>query len=150
MGDLDQLEQEVYAEPSNVNDFGHLRNLVQSLGGIFYEILISDRSERRVFSIALSDSPPEHVMRIFRLGVRHGYFYHAAIGTKEGRWRTHRYVMTRRLAPHFKLDPNGFAGCLFVTTELLDLALVNPKQAVAAFRNNRLGVSEQRWLPLEL
>ena len=79
-------------------------------------------------------------MRIFRLGVRHGYFYHAAIGTKEGRWRTHRYVMTRRLAPHFKLDPNGFAGCLFVTTELLDLALVNPKKAVAAFRNKRLVV----------
>ena len=76
-------------------------------------------------------------------------FYEAAIGTKEGRWRTRRYIMTRRLAPHFKLDPMGFSGYLFVTSELLDLAISNPKQAITSFQENRLGsVVDSSQLPL--
>lgn len=152
LGDLDRLEQEAKAgsSPSEANEFRQLRNLIRTLGGIFYEILISDRSERRVFSVALSDDPPDEIMRILRLGVRNGYFYEAAIGSKEGRWRTRRYIMTRRLAPHFKLDPMGFSGYLFVTSELLSSALENPKHAISAFLEKRLGkVVEQDQLPLE-
>jgi hypothetical protein len=152
LGDLDRLEQEANSlgSLSEANEFRQLRNLIRTLGGIFYEILVSDRSERRVFSVALSDDPPEDIMRIFKLGVRNGYFYEAAIGSKEGRWRTRRYVMTRRLAPHFKLDPMGFSGYLFVTSELLAEALVNPRHAISEFQAKRLGrVVEQDQLPLE-
>ncbi len=152
LGDLDRLEQEAMTSSlmSEANEFRQLRNLIRGLGGIFYEILASDRSERRVFSIALSDDPPDQIMRILRLGVRHGYFYEAAIGSKEGSWRTRRYIMTRRLAPHFKLDPMGFSGYLFVTFELLSLAISNPKQAIISFRENRLGsVVDSSQLPLE-
>lgn len=151
IGDLDRLEQEAMSSSSilEANEFRQLRNLIRGLGGIFYEILVSDRSERRVFSIALSDDPPDTIMRILRLGVRHGYFYEGAIGTKEGRWRTRRYIMTRRLAPHFKLDPMGFSGYLFVTSELLSQAISNPKQAITSFQDNRLGsVVESSQLPL--
>lgn len=150
-GSFDQLESEAVTQGNvkETNEFKCLRNLIRALGGIFQEILMSDRSERRVFSIALSDDPPEEIMRILRLGVRHGYFYEAAIGTKEGNWRTRRYVMTRRLAPHFKLDPTGFSGYLFVTSALLQEAIYNPKRAVTYFRDKRLDVIEAKQLPLE-
>jgi len=151
-GDLDRLEQEAKAgsSPSEANEFRQLRNLIRALGGMFYEILVSERSERRVFSVALSDDPPDDIMMILKLGVRNGYFYEAAIGSKEGRWRTRRYIMTRRLAPHFKLDPMGFSGYLFVTSELLRGALLNPRQAISAFQEDRLGkVLGQNQLPLE-
>lgn len=150
-GALDMLERDATADGEvSAQQFRQLRNLIQALGGIFQLILLSSRSERRVFSIALSDTPPDDVMKILDLGVRHGYLYEAAIGTKEGLWRTRRYVMTRRLAPLFKLDPTGFSGYLFVTTLLLQSAMQNPTRAVNDFENGRLGkVIEDVQLPLE-
>ncbi len=41
--------------------------------------------------------------------------------------RTKLYVLTRRLAPFFKLDPMGFTGYQFVTNEFLRAALAKPK-----------------------
>jgi len=152
-GALDKLEQEAIQANAvqHASDFKKLRNLIRALGGIFQEILLSNRSERRVFSIALSDDPPEEVMAVLRLGVEHGYFYEAAIGSKEGKWRTRRYVLTRRLAPHFKLDPMGFSGYLFVTSELLAAAIDQPKRAIQAFKEERLGyVVESSQLHLEI
>lgn len=151
-GALDKLEKDAKNDDGSMSaqHFRQLRNLIQALGGIFQLILLSDRSERRVFSIALSDSPPDDVMNILELGVRHGYLYEAAIGTKDGRWRTRRFVMTRRLAPLFKLDPTGFSGYLFVTTQLLQSAMQNPAKTVKDFENGRLGkVVEDTQLPLE-
>lgn len=121
------------------NEFKQLRNLIQTLGGVFQKILFSDRSERRVLSIALSDNPPDEVMRILKLGVRHGFLYEATIGAKDGRSRTRRFVLTRRLAPMFKLDPTGFAGYLFVHSAFLQSALVNPARTVREFEQSRLG-----------
>ncbi|HEY9210478.1 MAG TPA: hypothetical protein VIO56_03630 [Methylotenera sp.] len=153
-GTLDKLVDDArlgVSKNSTVQEFKQLRNLVQALGGIFQAILMSDRSERRVFSIALSDSPPDEIMRIFDLGVIHGYLYEGAIGTKDGRGRTRRYVLTRRLAPFFKLDPTGFSGYLFVTTQLLQLAIQNPTKAINDFEKNRLGsVIEETQLSLGL
>jgi hypothetical protein len=139
---LDRLHDEAEDELAQIgtkDDFKQLRNLIQALGGIFHAILVSDRSERRVFSIALSDVPPDEVMRILKLGVRHGYLYEGTIGTKDGLSRTRRFVLTRRLAPVFKLDPTGFAGYLFVTSALLQSALQNPARAVREFEQGRLG-----------
>lgn len=141
-GALDKLVEDArtgLSQNSSVHDFKQLGNLVRTLGGIFQAILLSDRSERRVFSIALSDNPPDEIMRVFDLAVAHGYLYEGAIGTKDGRGRTRRYVLTRRLAPFFKLDPTGFSGYLFVTTNLLQLAIQNPTKAINDFEKNRLG-----------
>jgi hypothetical protein len=145
-----QAEAELSMESSGTkDDFKQLRNLVQALGGIFQQILMSDRSERRVFSIALSDTPPDEIMRILKLGVSHGFLYEAAIGSKDGRSRTRRYVLTRRLAPMFKLDPTGFSGYLFVTTALLQSAIANPARAVREFEAGRLGTVIDGQLSLE-
>lgn len=151
-GELDDLERDACDENGGitVHSFRKLRNLIKAIGGIFQAILLSDRSERRVFAIALSDTPTDEIMGILELGVRHGYLYEGTIGTKDGRWRTRRFVFTRRLAPIFKLDPTGFSGYLFVTSELLEMAVKNPSRAVAGFESGRLGkVLDNNQLPLD-
>jgi hypothetical protein len=103
-----------------------LRNLILSMGRTFHEILISDRSERRVFSIALYDSPKPEVAAVLDLGVQYGYFHQSTIGNKDGTGRTWLYVLSRRLAPFFLLDPTGFAGYLFVKSDDIDKAMRQP------------------------
>lgn len=109
-------------------DIDMLTNLIKGLGGLFREILLSERSERRIFSIAISDEPSEKVSSILELGIRLGYFQQSTIGKKNAIFggRTKLYIMNRRLAPIWTLDPNGFAGYLFVKNEILEEALVNP------------------------
>lgn len=121
-----------------IDDLKNLKTLIKSLGGIFYEVLISNRSERRVLTFALSNTISNRVEKIIRLGVENGYFYESYVGSKDGRSRTRRYVLTRRIAPYFKLDPTGFSGYLFVTDELLHLAIDDDTKAIAYFRRNRL------------
>lgn len=142
---LDRLHNEAddgSSQTGTKNDFKKLRNLIQALGGIFQTILMSDRSERRVLSIALSDLPPDEVMEILKLGVSNGYLYEGTIGNKDGMGRTRRFVLTRRLAPVFKLDPTGFAGYLFVTSTLLQMAIQDPTRAIREFKKDRLGTTD--------
>jgi hypothetical protein len=107
-----------------------LSNLVRALGRTFHRVLISpSRSERKVFSIALSDTPDKEVMEVLKLGIDNGYFQPSTIGNKEGTGRTRLYILTRRLAPSFLLDPSSFAGYLFVTSQFLREAMLNPNVA---------------------
>ena len=48
-------------------------------------------------------------------------------------------VLSRRLAPHFTLDPTTFAGYLWITAELLQDAMENPDTLLR--RIKRDGVS---------
>jgi len=104
-----------------------LRNLIDSLGALFRAILTSDDSERRVFSIAFSNGPDEEVREILKLGTDYNYFHTAMIGKKEGAGRTTRYVLSRRLAPVFNLDPTSFAGYKFITNDAARLMMLRPK-----------------------
>ena len=102
-----------------------LKNLIMSMGRTFYNILVSDRSERRVFSIALTNEPDEEIKAVLDLGVQTGYFHASTIGRKDGSGRTNLYILNRILAPLFNLDPTGFAGYLFVTNDALRGAMYN-------------------------
>ena len=125
-----------------------LQNLVHTLGGIFQAILLSSRSERRVFSIALSQQPDQKILDVLSYGVASGYFTEATIGNKEGTGRTRLYVLTRRLAPAFLLDPFGFAGYLFVTNQFLHKAMANPASTIREFTNRMSEPSDDGQLPL--
>ncbi len=126
-----------------------LFNLISALGGIFREILLSDRSERRVFSIAISDSITQEVKDVLDLGIHLGYFHLAAIGNKEGTGRTQLYILNRRLAPYFKLDPTSFAGYLFITNNVIKDALSNPKLLLGRIKRKGMdAVIEERQLAL--
>ena len=117
-----------------------LRNLLMTLGGTFRQKLLSDDSERRVFSVAISDAPAEDVVCVFDLGVKHGYFQKSTIGNKDGTGRTTLYILTRRVAPYFKLDPSGFAGYLFVTNDRLREGMVWPARLLRRVKSK--GVDE--------
>lgn len=126
-----------------------LRNLIRSLGGTFYQKLISEDSERRVFSVAISGSPVPEVLDVFELGVRYGYFHRSSIGNKDGTGRTRLYVLTRRLAPHFNLDPSRFSGYLWLTSELLLQGMQNPDRILRRIKTEGLeSVAESVQQPL--
>ena len=115
-----------------------LANLINAMGKTFQEILLSGtnddpfsgRSERKVFSIALSN--PESISRelkdVFRLGVRLGFLHESFIGNKDGNGRTFLYILNRCFAPIFTLDPSGFQGYLFMTNEDLTKAIHSGKK----------------------
>lgn len=126
--DLALYEKEGHEEAYPKEDIKKLSNLIQGLGGLFRKVLLSNRSERRVFSIAISDTPSDEVLHILDIGIQLGYFHKSTIGRKESGsiGRTRLYVLNRRLAPIWNLDPNGFAGYLFVKNQVLQDAIANP------------------------
>lgn len=126
--ELDRIRVGGHEDAIPSSDIEMLTNLIKGLGGLFREVLLSERSERRVFSIAISDKASKTVERILSLGVRLGYFHESTIGKKNAIFggRTKLYIMNRRLAPIWNLDPNGFAGYLFIKNEILEDALANP------------------------
>lgn len=116
-------------------DIQKLSNLIQGLGGLFRTVLLSERSERRVFSIAISDEVSAEVLRILDIGIQLGYFHRSTIGRKNAGsiGRTRLYVLNRRLAPIWTLDPNGFAGYLFLKNKILEEAISNPIAMIKKF-----------------
>lgn len=117
-------------------EIDQLKNLVLGLGYVFQAYLLDkDASQRRVFSFFLSDAPSDNLSKILNLGIRLGYFYKDVIGRKEGRGRTTLYILTRRLAPAFKLDPIGFSGYISLTSIYLNGLIVNPNSYVTRFKN---------------
>ena len=115
-----------------------LSNLVQGLGGLFRQILLSDRSERKVFSIAISDELSSEVEKILNIGVNFGFFHRSTIGRKDRKsgGRTKLFVMNRRLAPIWNLDPTGFAGYLFVKNIVLEEGIRNPYSMLRRVEQN--------------
>lgn len=115
-----------------------LANLINSMGKTFQEILLSGtddapfsgRSERKVFSIALSnpEETSDELKEVFRLGVRLGFLHESFIGNKDGNSRTYLYILNRCFAPIFTLDPSGFQGYLFMTNEDLTKAVHTGKR----------------------
>ncbi len=145
---LDAVADDQAEEAPPSEDIQKLRNLVLACGSTFRAILVSGRSERRVFSIAISGQLDPDVRRILRLGVQLGFFHEGWIGNKEGTGRTPRFVLTRLLAPFFRLDPTSFAGYLFVTSGNLRAALYNPGHLLRSL--DSLDVAEPEQLPLEM
>ena len=124
--EFEKLKFEPALDSTHLKKVQKLGNLIQALGGTFRAILLSDRSERKVFSIAFSDLPDDEVLSVLKLGAEYGYFHESSIGNKEGTGRVRLYVLTRRLAPLFTLDVTGFAGYLFVTNSSIKAAMHNP------------------------
>jgi hypothetical protein len=126
-GEFEKLSHDACQTTERLDAVTNLRNLITAMGETFHKVLLSNRSERRVFSIALSNQPDEEVEEVLRLGVQQGYLHEATIGNKEGTGRTRLYILNRMLAPLFTLDPTSFAGYLFVTNEALREAMSRSK-----------------------
>ncbi len=132
---MEGVPEELYP----LEDIKDLSNLIEGLGGLFHQILLSDKSERRVFSVAISDQPSDKVKKIFRLGMRLGYFHKSTIGRKDSGsgGRTALYILNRRLAPIWTLDVTSFAGYLFVQNSILEEAMQNPYALLRRIKKKR-------------
>jgi hypothetical protein len=120
-----------------------LFNLLEGLGGMFSKIFTSNRTERVVFSVALNDLPDKELKDVIDLAIHYGYLYQSSIGNKHGTGRSKLYVLSRTLAPYFKLDPTGFKGYKFMNSSLLKLSLTEPqkfiKESTKLFDNEESG-----------
>lgn len=134
----------VKENPDNLVD--KLANLINAMGQTFHQILVSDRAERKVFSVALTNIPDDEIKQVFGLGVRLGFFHMSYIGNKEGDGRTYLYVLNRCFAPIFTLDPTGFQGYLFMTNADLKKAIYNGKRLRNIVSEDK---NEMRQLTLE-
>lgn len=125
---FDHLEREIDKKDYHEEKIRKLKNLITTLGENFHNILLSELSERRVFSFSISDDKniDNELKSILKLGVEYGLLYESKIGKKSSSGRTELYILTRLLAPYFTLDPNGFSGYQSLTTEWLKEALLNP------------------------
>jgi hypothetical protein len=127
---FDRLKDQVSnpaAQIDQLREIDCLKNLVQAVGSLFQAYLMDEHaSQRRFFSFQISTQPNERLRSVLNLGVRYGYFYRDSIGRKDGMGRNTLYVLTRRLAPAFKLDPSGFSGYLSITNEDLCSFMQNP------------------------
>ena len=152
MSEMEGLQGELVEGKIESSDVGsemlRLENLVRALGGTFYLKLISNDAERRVFSIAISGPAAADVRAVFELGVGCGYFHRSSIGNKDGTGRTRLYVLTRRLAPFFKLDPSSFTGYLWVTSEFLRKAIAEPDTVLRRLKNEGMAELEESQLTL--
>ncbi|MEP1932154.1 MAG: hypothetical protein ABJO52_20950 [Nisaea sp.] len=128
-----------------------LRNLVHSIGGMCFLCLISDRSERRVFSFAVSDEISRDQRMVISAGLEKEYFYQSSIGNKNGIGRSELFVLTRRVSPSFHLDPLNFAAYKWLTSDQLELAMTNVNGFINGFRKRlkqEVEIEEVSSLPL--
>jgi len=126
--ELDKIKKDVTFRDKEIdkvdlNKSEKLKNLIQGMGGLFYKILVSDSAERRVFSIALNDTPDNELSEVLDLGIQYGYLHESSISNKKKTGRSKLYILSRRLAPYFTLDPSGFAGYKHMNSSILKIAL---------------------------
>lgn len=107
-----------------------LYNLITGLGGMFRKLFVSDRSERVVFSVAITDIADEELKEILELAIHYGYLHQSTIGNKQGTGRNKLFILSRTLAPYFKLDPTGFRGYKFMNSSTLKISLTNPQKFI--------------------
>lgn len=120
--------------------FEDLHNLIEGLGNLFQAFIMDQsQTQRRTFSFFISDDPPPNLREIINLGLRYGYFYESSVGKKSGVGRTTLYVLTRRIAPIFKLDPIGFSNHLSLKSSFLLEISKNPALFSSRIKTKGIG-----------
>lgn len=145
---IERVKQDEAEESPPKEIIEKMQNMINALGGLFRQCLLSDRSERRVFSFALSDQPNEELCEVLELAVWMGYLQKSTIGRKDKKsgGRTRLYILSRRLSPIWTLDPTSFAGYLFMTSDILSEAIYRPYNLLRRIERNGLSddlVTEQ-------
>ncbi|RYU93169.1 ORC-CDC6 family AAA ATPase [Emticicia agri] len=127
-------EVHIKKEGEKLSKADKLHNLITGLGEIFHLIFTSDKAERIVFSVALNDAPNDELQDILDLAEHYGYLHKSTIGNKMGTGRSRLYVLSRTLAPYFRLDPAGFKGYQFMNSSMLSICLTNPRRFVSEMK----------------
>lgn len=137
------------AEQYGLSNIDKLQNLINGLGEIFKAHILDElESQRRLDSFTISGNQTQELKDILNLGLIHGYLYKDIRGSRDGLGRETRYVLTRRLAPMFSLDPNGYSGDKSLPADLLQLLMNNPKAYTSSLRTKGTAALNQGDLPL--
>lgn len=149
--EIEKMRDDSDLDEESLDKVEMLGNLIEVLGAVFRKCLLTEsRSERRVFSIALYDEPDKALRSVLKFGVKTGYLHRSTIGKKDGSGRTRLYILSRRLAPAFNLDPNGFVGYLWMSSETLKAALTHPSILLNRIKSGKFTVAESDRDQLEL
>jgi hypothetical protein len=143
--DLKDLARDVQRLTGDQQQAVQLSNLIKGLGSLFEDALMNhDAAERKLFSFALTDEPTEEIEDVLRLGVRYGYLFQGIIGRKEGTGRAPLYILSRRLAPLYNLDPMGFSAYKFLPNDTIKLLMNEPDKARLSLRRRRTSQDESQ------
>ena len=134
--EFDDMRKDKAIPDENLDNSEKLYNIVDALGQLFHMILVSNAADRRVFSVALTDNPDKELYDILDMCEQYGYVHKGSIGNKSGTGRNRLYVLSRILAPHFKLDPTSYAGYKFMNSKVLKIALTDKKRFLRIFEKN--------------
>lgn len=110
-----------------------LMTLVKSLGDLFHERLHDeDHREPRVFSFSVRGviPPDSDIHQVLELGTERGYFTLHTAPSKEGGGGEELYILNRRLAPVFTIDPSSFRGRIPLDHQKLKVACEDPDEFV--------------------
>lgn len=136
--DLKDLARDVERLKGDQQQAIQLSNLIKGLGSLFESALIDfQAAERKLFSFALTEEPTREIDEVLLLGVRYGYLFQGIIGRKEGAGRAQLYILSRRLAPLFNLDPIGFSAYKFLTNDTIQQLMNDPEGARKNLRRRR-------------
>ena len=130
--DLSEGIESLHAYGHETELYEQLRNLIEGLGRLFRSRLLdAEASEQRVFSVVLRDRPSPALERVLNLGVQLGYLQRSDYAAKEALGgRRPRYILARRLGPHYKLDISGYAAHLSIMSSALERATRDPTDFV--------------------
>ena len=143
--DLKDLARDVERLKGDPQQAVQLSNLIKGLGSFFESTLIDrSASERKLFSFALTEEPTREIEEVLRLGVRYGYLFQGVIGRKEGAGRAALYILSRRLAPLFNLDPMGFSAYKFFKNDSILTLMNDPDGSRLLLRRNRARINENQ------
>lgn len=134
MVSLKNLKKDIDNNNTRQIQLEKLYRMIDSLGQLFHLQLTSNSSERRVFSVAITDTPDDEMNEIIDMGEQLGYFHKSTIGNKTGTGRNRLIILSRILAPHFKLDATSFAGYKFMDSAKLRMAMIDTKRFLAQFK----------------
>lgn len=134
--EFDDMRKDKAISDEVLDNSEKIYNIVDALGRLFHMILVSNAADRRVFSVALTDNPDKELYDILDMCEQYGYIHKGSIGNKSGTGRNRLYVLSRILAPHFKLDPTSYAGYKFMKSSMLKIALTSTDRFLKIFEKN--------------
>lgn len=150
--EFDKLLDDKHLKQNNeeFNKHNKLRNLLEALGQSFRIILLSNSSERRKFSFYFDGGLSDDIKSVLKLGVIYGYFHESTLGSKSGLGRSSLYILNRMLAPYYKLDPLSFSGYLYLTTDMIELGMNNPKAFITKIKKKEYDYDSEENQKLQL
>ena len=119
------------------SDWKAIANMINSLGATFKRKMLSDDSERRVFSFAFQSRPKADLAKLLKLAVSEGYLVRGFISKKEGIGRRYLYVLTRRVGPAFSLDVSAYSGYLSLEPSAIEEAMRHGREVGKAATDER-------------